>query len=142
MYIDGQWVDALSGRRFDTVDPATEAVITTVPHSGADDVERAVRAARRAFGPLISREQLTKARCGSIATTHSTRRFPSAVITVRLGPRTRRGRDRRIHPDKGRQHGPLAAFHIQMRISRRAILISPSATFTTPQPPDHFETKA
>jgi acyl-CoA reductase-like NAD-dependent aldehyde dehydrogenase len=49
MYIDGQWVDAMSGRRFDTVDPATEQVITTVPHSGAEDVERAVAAARRAF---------------------------------------------------------------------------------------------
>ncbi len=49
MYIDGQWVDAMSGRRFDTVDPATEQVITTVPHSGPEDVERAVAAARRAF---------------------------------------------------------------------------------------------
>jgi acyl-CoA reductase-like NAD-dependent aldehyde dehydrogenase len=49
MYVDGQWVDALSGRRFDTVDPATEQVITTVPQSGPEDVERAVRAARRAF---------------------------------------------------------------------------------------------
>lgn len=49
MYIDGQWVDALSGGRFDTVDPATEQVITTVPHAGVEDVERAVRAARRAF---------------------------------------------------------------------------------------------
>ncbi|ORA34932.1 aldehyde dehydrogenase family protein [Mycobacterium aquaticum] len=49
MYIDGQWVDAMSGRRFDTVDPATEQVITTVPHSGPEDVERAVTAARRAF---------------------------------------------------------------------------------------------
>jgi acyl-CoA reductase-like NAD-dependent aldehyde dehydrogenase len=49
MYVDGQWVESASGRRFDTVDPATEHVITTVPHSDADDVERAVRAARRAF---------------------------------------------------------------------------------------------
>lgn len=49
MYIDGQWVDAMSGQRFDTVDPATEQVITTVPHSGPEDVERAVAAARRAF---------------------------------------------------------------------------------------------
>ncbi|WP_370067140.1 aldehyde dehydrogenase family protein [Mycobacterium sp. MAA66] len=49
MYIDGQWVEAASGRRFDTVDPATGEVITTVPHSGPEDVERAVRAARRAF---------------------------------------------------------------------------------------------
>jgi acyl-CoA reductase-like NAD-dependent aldehyde dehydrogenase len=49
MYVDGQWTDALSGRRFDTVDPATEQVITTVPHAGVEDVERAVSAARRAF---------------------------------------------------------------------------------------------
>lgn len=49
MFVDGQWVDALSGRRFDTVDPATEQVITTVPHSGPEDVDRAVAAARRAF---------------------------------------------------------------------------------------------
>src|SRR5689334_8208223 len=49
MYVDGQWVDALSGRRFDTVDPATERVITTVPHAGVEDVDRAVGAARRAF---------------------------------------------------------------------------------------------
>ena len=50
MFVDGQWVDALSGRRFETIDPATEQVITTVPHSGPEDVENAVRAARRAFG--------------------------------------------------------------------------------------------
>ncbi|AKS32549.1 aldehyde dehydrogenase family protein [Mycolicibacterium goodii] len=49
MLIDGQWVEAASGRRFDTVDPATEQVITSVPHSGPEDVERAVAAARRAF---------------------------------------------------------------------------------------------
>lgn len=56
MYIGGQWVEALSGRRFDTVDPATEQVITTVPHSGPEDVERAVTVARRAFdsGPWPS----------------------------------------------------------------------------------------
>jgi acyl-CoA reductase-like NAD-dependent aldehyde dehydrogenase len=56
MFIDGEWVDALSGKRFETVDPATEQVITTVPHSGPEDVDRAVRAARRAFedGPWPS----------------------------------------------------------------------------------------
>lgn len=49
MFVDGHWVEAASGRRFDTVDPATEEVITSVPHSGPEDVERAVAAARRAF---------------------------------------------------------------------------------------------
>ncbi|MET4428941.1 aldehyde dehydrogenase family protein [Mycolicibacterium sp. 624] len=49
MFVDGQWVDALSGSRFETVDPATGQVITTVPRSGVEDVDRAVDAARRAF---------------------------------------------------------------------------------------------
>ena len=49
MLIDGQWVESASGRRFETIDPATGAAITTVPHSDDTDVERAVAAARRAF---------------------------------------------------------------------------------------------
>ncbi|WP_280834984.1 aldehyde dehydrogenase family protein [Mycolicibacterium frederiksbergense] len=49
LFIDGRWVEAASGRRFDTVDPATEGVITTVAQAGVEDVERAVTAARRAF---------------------------------------------------------------------------------------------
>ncbi|OCB08174.1 betaine-aldehyde dehydrogenase [Mycolicibacterium porcinum] len=49
MFVDGQWVDAVSEQRFDTVDPATERVLTTVPLSGPEDVERAAAAARRAF---------------------------------------------------------------------------------------------
>ncbi|QOT24041.1 aldehyde dehydrogenase family protein [Paenarthrobacter sp. YJN-D] len=49
MYIGGEFVDALSGRTFETVDPATGEVITTVPHARAEDVDRAVAAARSAF---------------------------------------------------------------------------------------------
>jgi acyl-CoA reductase-like NAD-dependent aldehyde dehydrogenase len=49
MFIDGTWVSAASGRSFDTVDPATGRVITSVPHAGSQDVERAVSAARLAF---------------------------------------------------------------------------------------------
>ena len=48
-FVDGAWVDALDGARFDTVDPATGAVVATVPRSRAADVERAVAAAHRAF---------------------------------------------------------------------------------------------
>jgi betaine-aldehyde dehydrogenase len=48
-YIDGKWVDAADGSRFDVVDPATEEVIAAVPDSKAADVERAVDAARQAF---------------------------------------------------------------------------------------------
>ena len=49
MFIDGCWVDAASGETFETVDPATGEAITTVPHGRAEDVDRAVAAARRAF---------------------------------------------------------------------------------------------
>jgi acyl-CoA reductase-like NAD-dependent aldehyde dehydrogenase len=49
MYIDGAWVDARSGVTFDTTDPATGAVIASVPRGDAADVDVAVRAARRAF---------------------------------------------------------------------------------------------
>lgn len=49
MLIDGAWVDALDGARFDTVDPATGNVIASVPAAGAADVDLAVSAARRAF---------------------------------------------------------------------------------------------
>jgi acyl-CoA reductase-like NAD-dependent aldehyde dehydrogenase len=49
MYIDGRWVEALDGTRFDSIDPATGAVLASVPAAGAADVDRAVRAARRAF---------------------------------------------------------------------------------------------
>lgn len=49
MFIDGVWCDALDGAAFDTVDPATGAVLARVPAAGAADVDRAVLAARRAF---------------------------------------------------------------------------------------------
>jgi gamma-glutamyl-gamma-aminobutyraldehyde dehydrogenase len=49
MLIDGSLVEARSGRRFETVNPANGAVIATVPSGDAEDVDRAVAAARRSF---------------------------------------------------------------------------------------------
>ncbi|RWC27306.1 MAG: aldehyde dehydrogenase family protein [Mesorhizobium sp.] len=52
MLIDGAWCDALSGRTFETRNPATGATIGTVPLSDSGDIDLAVAAARRAFdGP-------------------------------------------------------------------------------------------
>jgi betaine-aldehyde dehydrogenase len=48
MYIDGTWTQAHDGATFDTLDPATGLVLATVPAGSAEDVDRAVRAARRA----------------------------------------------------------------------------------------------
>jgi acyl-CoA reductase-like NAD-dependent aldehyde dehydrogenase len=49
MYVDGAWVEARSGDRFDSVDPATGAVLASLPRAGEADVDLAVRAARRTF---------------------------------------------------------------------------------------------
>ncbi len=49
MYIDGKFVDAQSGKTFNVYDPATEEVIATCPAGDAKDVDRAVRAATKAF---------------------------------------------------------------------------------------------
>jgi phenylacetaldehyde dehydrogenase len=52
LLIDGELVDAADGATFETIDPGTGEVLTTVAHGKAEDVDRAVRAARRALdGP-------------------------------------------------------------------------------------------
>jgi phenylacetaldehyde dehydrogenase len=49
LFIDGQLVDAKSGKTFETLNPATGETLATVAEGGAVDIDRAVRAARRAF---------------------------------------------------------------------------------------------
>ena len=49
LFINNQFVDAKSGKRFDTVNPATGKVITSVAAADAADVDLAVRAAKDAF---------------------------------------------------------------------------------------------
>ena len=52
MLIDGKWVQAASGKTFDSVNPATGEVLAQVAEGDAADVDLAVAAARRAFdGP-------------------------------------------------------------------------------------------
>jgi aldehyde dehydrogenase (NAD+) len=49
LIINGQAVDAASGRTFTTMNPATEEPICAVAEAGVEDVDRAVQAARAAF---------------------------------------------------------------------------------------------
>jgi phenylacetaldehyde dehydrogenase len=49
LFIDGQWTAAASGRTFDTPNPATGQILASVAEGDGEDIERAVRAARRAF---------------------------------------------------------------------------------------------
>ena len=49
LYIDGAWVDPSSNETIDVVNPATEQAIATIALGDAQDVNRAVQAAKRAF---------------------------------------------------------------------------------------------
>src|SRR5260370_26647403 len=52
LLIGGQWVDAVSGATFPSVNPSTGEVIAELAEAGAADADRAVAAARAAFhGP-------------------------------------------------------------------------------------------
>ncbi len=53
-YIDGAWVDPVTPKTLDVINPATEEAYTQISAGGAADVDRAVAAARRAF-PAFSR---------------------------------------------------------------------------------------
>lgn len=49
LFIDGRWVDSISGRTFESLNPATDEVNAVVAEAGPEDVDLAVKAARRAF---------------------------------------------------------------------------------------------
>ncbi|WP_137890294.1 aldehyde dehydrogenase family protein [Ramlibacter sp. 2FC] len=49
LLIGGEWVDAVSGKTFKTIDPATEQTLTEVAEADRADIDAAVAAARRAF---------------------------------------------------------------------------------------------
>src|SRR3954447_8007953 len=62
MLIGGEWVEAASGETFETVNPFTGRAWATVPRAGADDVDRAVRAARAAFADWRARAPVERGR--------------------------------------------------------------------------------
>ena len=49
LFINGQWADAASGKTFETPNPATGETLAQIAEGDAEDIDRAVRAARRAF---------------------------------------------------------------------------------------------
>ena len=65
MFIDGGWRQAASGARHNVVNPATGAVVDTVPTGGKRDADIAIVAAERAFKtwrrtPIATRARLQK----------------------------------------------------------------------------------
>lgn len=49
LFIDGAWADAAAGTEMDVISPLDGSVLTTIAAGGAEDIDRAVRAARAAF---------------------------------------------------------------------------------------------
>ena len=62
LLIDGERVAAAEGRTFDSVNPANGEVFRTVAEAGAEDADRAVRAAARAFEEWGSRNPVQRAK--------------------------------------------------------------------------------
>ncbi|MEU5904325.1 aldehyde dehydrogenase family protein [Micromonospora sp. NPDC047467] len=61
LFIDGKFVDPTDGGSFKSINPASEEVLAEIAEAGAADVERAVRAARKAYdkvwGPMPGRDR-------------------------------------------------------------------------------------
>lgn len=61
-FIDGEWVDAVDGRRISVVNPATGEKIAEVSRGGAADIKLAVTAARRCFESRVLLDMTPAAR--------------------------------------------------------------------------------
>ena len=48
-YIDGQWLDAASGETLEVIDPSSEQAFIKIAVGNAEDVDKAVKAAYKAF---------------------------------------------------------------------------------------------
>src|SRR4051812_3656748 len=49
LFIDGKWQPSAKGKTYEVIDPSTEEAIAHAPDATAEDVDRAAKAARRAF---------------------------------------------------------------------------------------------
>ena len=49
LLINNQWVESVSGKKFETINPATGEVICSLSEADAADVDKAVEAAKNAF---------------------------------------------------------------------------------------------
>ena len=48
-YVDGKWVQAKSGKRFDVIDPGSDKTWASCPDNSADDVDAAIQSSYKAF---------------------------------------------------------------------------------------------
>lgn len=92
-YVDGKWVDARDGSRFEVFEPATGEVLATAPDSKSADVQAAIDAARTAFdtGPWATMPERERER-----------------ILLRAAEITRREHDRLVEMEARDSGKPLA----------------------------------
>ncbi|MFU8870709.1 aldehyde dehydrogenase family protein [Micromonospora sp. SL4-19] len=61
LFVDGKFVDPTDGGSFKSINPASEEVLAEIAEAGSQDVDRAVRAARKAYqkvwGPMPGRDR-------------------------------------------------------------------------------------
>jgi acyl-CoA reductase-like NAD-dependent aldehyde dehydrogenase len=62
LYIDGELTDGLAGRTIDVINPADGTLLAAIAEAGAEDVDRAVAAARRAFPRWAARPAAERGR--------------------------------------------------------------------------------
>src|SRR5215218_7616641 len=54
-YVNGAWIDAATGKKVDVTNPASGAVLGTVPSLGLDETRAAIAAAKEAFPAWAAR---------------------------------------------------------------------------------------
>ena len=86
-YIDGKWVDPVTPKALDVINPATEAVCGHISMGSAEDVDRAVKAARKAFATwsLTSREDRLEILQRIVAEFQNRYNDIAAAITEEMG---------------------------------------------------------
>ena len=66
MLINGNWVDAVSGKTFPSYDPSTGEVLATVAEGDKADIDLAVKAARKAFESASPWRKMTPSERGRL----------------------------------------------------------------------------
>lgn len=61
--VDGEWVEAKSGKRFDIVDPGNGKVWASAPDNSAEDVDAAVQSSHKAFLSYRKMNPRTRGQC-------------------------------------------------------------------------------
>ena len=61
LFIDGKWVEAASGKTFDTHNPSTGAVLASVAEGDSEDIDRAVDAAHPRLQRTVAQVEALRA---------------------------------------------------------------------------------